>query len=183
MLEGAFGEVDRMHPGCVEGSFSASCVSDIPEGFAAVLPAPPAGFEPSTYGSGGRDGGFAARGSGSQVVENVRKRTGSRLQNSQPVALIRRSFGASLVHGSDGGDGSPGGVAAAPDHGTPRLRVVAPPPGEMLTVREVAAALRVSTATVYKLVATGEFNHVRVGNSIRIQRAALGAGAAPSGRS
>lgn len=52
----------------------------------------------------------------------------------------------------------------------------------MLTVREVAAALRVSTATVYKLVATGELGHFRVGNSIRIPRTVLGGGEAPAGR-
>jgi excisionase family DNA binding protein len=52
----------------------------------------------------------------------------------------------------------------------------------MLTVREVAAALRVSTATVYKLVAAGELGPVRVGNSIRILRTALGGSEAPAGR-
>lgn len=41
-------------------------------------------------------------------------------------------------------------------------------PGRMLTVREVARILRVSTATVYKLCTRGELGHVRVLNSIRI---------------
>ena len=152
-------------------------VSQVP-----VLSARPEGFEPSTYGSGGREASFAARSSGSQVVESVRKRTRVRSQNSQPVAPIRKSFGASLVHGNDGGDGTPGAGEVARGHGTPRLRVVAPPPGEMLTVREVAAALRVSTATVYNLVATGQLEHVRVGNSIRILRTALAVGLAPHQR-
>jgi excisionase family DNA binding protein len=49
-------------------------------------------------------------------------------------------------------------------------------PDEWLTVREVAVALHVSTATVYKLVTTGELAHLRVGNSIRIAREALRAG-------
>jgi excisionase family DNA binding protein len=44
----------------------------------------------------------------------------------------------------------------------------------MLTVREVARVLRVSTATVYKLCARGELGHVRVLNSIRIPSEALG---------
>jgi excisionase family DNA binding protein len=44
----------------------------------------------------------------------------------------------------------------------------------MLTVREVARALRVSTATVYKLCARGELAHVRVLNVIRIPEGVLG---------
>jgi excisionase family DNA binding protein len=39
---------------------------------------------------------------------------------------------------------------------------------ELLTVREVAARLRVSTATVYKLCERGDLGHVRVLNSIRV---------------
>jgi hypothetical protein len=37
-----------------EGAFSASSLSGIPEGFSPVTLARPEGFEPSTYGSGGR---------------------------------------------------------------------------------------------------------------------------------
>jgi excisionase family DNA binding protein len=37
----------------------------------------------------------------------------------------------------------------------------------LLTVAEVARRLRVSRATVYKLVAKGKLPHVRIGNSIR----------------
>jgi excisionase family DNA binding protein len=37
----------------------------------------------------------------------------------------------------------------------------------LLTVAEVARRLRVSKATVYKLVAKGRLAHVRIGNSIR----------------
>ena len=40
--------------------------------------------------------------------------------------------------------------------------------GGFLTVREAARALRVSTATVYKLCAREELAHVRVLNVIRI---------------
>jgi excisionase family DNA binding protein len=45
--------------------------------------------------------------------------------------------------------------------------------GPLLTVREVARVLRVSTATVYKLCTRGELAHVRVLNSIRINAEAL----------
>jgi excisionase family DNA binding protein len=38
----------------------------------------------------------------------------------------------------------------------------------LLTVKEAAAKLRVSTATVYAMVGRGKLEHVRVGNSIRI---------------
>jgi excisionase family DNA binding protein len=39
-------------------------------------------------------------------------------------------------------------------------------------VREAGAALGVSTATVYKLCATGTLKHIQVGNQIRIDAAA-----------
>jgi len=44
----------------------------------------------------------------------------------------------------------------------------------LLTVKEVAERLRVSTATVYGLCKSGKLGHVRVGNSIRIPEAELG---------
>ena len=40
--------------------------------------------------------------------------------------------------------------------------------GHLLTVRAVADRLRVSTATVYKVVAQGDLPHVRVSNAIRV---------------
>jgi excisionase family DNA binding protein len=40
--------------------------------------------------------------------------------------------------------------------------------GPFLTVREVAARLRVSTATVYSLCESGALSHMRVSNSIRV---------------
>jgi excisionase family DNA binding protein len=45
-------------------------------------------------------------------------------------------------------------------------RLGARPP--LLTVREVAAHLKLSTATVYKLVDRGDIPHVRVSNAIRV---------------
>ena len=41
----------------------------------------------------------------------------------------------------------------------------------MLTVREVAAILGLSKATVYKLIHTGDLHHVRILNSIRVSAA------------
>ena len=45
--------------------------------------------------------------------------------------------------------------------------------GPLLSVREVAAVLGVSTATVYVLIERGEIVHVRVSNAIRVSAAAL----------
>jgi excisionase family DNA binding protein len=50
-----------------------------------------------------------------------------------------------------------------------------PPVVRMLTVREVAAALQVSTATVYALCERGELPHLRVSNAIRVTPADLAA--------
>ena len=48
-----------------------------------------------------------------------------------------------------------------------------PPKGSFLTVAEVAAALRVSTMTVYRLIKAGELSSVRVGRSYRIPEGEL----------
>jgi excisionase family DNA binding protein len=45
--------------------------------------------------------------------------------------------------------------------------------GRLLTVKEAAATLRVSTATVYKLVNSGALVSIRVRNSIRIPEQAI----------
>ena len=43
----------------------------------------------------------------------------------------------------------------------------------LLSVREVAAHLSVSTATVYKLARTGQLRHLRVANTVRVDPADL----------
>jgi excisionase family DNA binding protein len=45
--------------------------------------------------------------------------------------------------------------------------------GAFLTVAEVAAAMRVSTMTVYRLIRVGELAAVRVGHNYRIREADL----------
>jgi len=45
----------------------------------------------------------------------------------------------------------------------------------LLTVREVAAILRLSTRTVYLLCDDGRLAHVRIANAIRVEFAALAA--------
>ena len=49
---------------------------------------------------------------------------------------------------------------------TARPRV---PSAALLTVREVATLLRVSTATIYALAASRELLHVRVSNALRFR--------------
>lgn len=65
--------------------------------------------------------------------------------------------------GDEGGTGqgpSAGDAAGGSDDG---------PVGSVLTVAEVAAALRVSTMTVYRLVNSGELAALRIGKNIRIR--------------
>lgn len=61
---------------------------------------------------------------------------------------------------------------------TPLLRdcgsVIGVPPARLLTVREAARLLQVSTATVCKLCGRGELAHVRVLDVIRIPAGAVG---------
>jgi excisionase family DNA binding protein len=52
----------------------------------------------------------------------------------------------------------------------------------MLTVAEAARRLRVSRATVYKLVGEGRLAHVRIGNQIRFLTGAIGIGQGPGWR-
>jgi len=52
----------------------------------------------------------------------------------------------------------------------------------LLTVREVAAFLRVSTRTVYALCDEGKLPHIRIANAIRVQPAAVVAFLGGSGR-
>lgn len=44
---------------------------------------------------------------------------------------------------------------------------------ELMTVPEVAAVLRVSRMTVYRLIKTGELDHRRIGRSFRVMAASL----------
>jgi len=65
---------------------------------------------------------------------------------------------------------SPGAAGA-----TGRLREIPGGAGRLLTVREAAERLAVSTATLYALCDRGELPHVRVSNAIRIAPADLAA--------
>ncbi len=79
---------------------------------------------------------------------------------------------------------APAGTATTP-HGAPVVRVPVAPRAQLhaiqggasrlLTVREVAERLAVSTASIYTLCERGELPHVRISNAIRIAPADLAA--------
>lgn len=58
-------------------------------------------------------------------------------------------------------------------HGAPVVRNVVRPIELLLTVREVAEALKVCRATVYALVERGHLERVWVGSSVRIPAASV----------
>jgi excisionase family DNA binding protein len=73
----------------------------------------------------------------------------------QPFTAVFRNFGKKTVHEF----GEQRGAHSDVDY--------------LLTVREVARCLNVSTATVYALCGRGELAHVRISNAIRIVPAEL----------
>ena len=126
----------------------------------------PTGFEPVTLGLEGLREGRPGGASRSQRVGIVRVDAGERVQDSQPVGHFSKDF-VPVV--------SPREQASAGPVSTPpaRLEVIRGGADNLLTVRQVAERLSVSTATVYKLCERGELPHCRVGNSIRVAPEAL----------
>ena len=95
----------------------------------------------------------------SQVGGIVGFTTASSVQRVHPIVENGRRFAASLLQGSVQQKGQRPKVL---DGG-----------GALLTVREVAARLRVSTATIYRLCDSGQLEHVRISNAIRVSEATL----------
>ena len=58
---------------------------------------------------------------------------------------------------------------------SPTLRAIYGRATDLITVREAASRLSVSTAMVYKLCDRGELPHIRISNAIRIAPADLAA--------
>lgn len=98
---------------------------------------------------------LAAGGTGAQASDRTGRGAGRGGDPLAPGGSVATRFGAPVVR-TKGALGAVGG-------GLERL----------LTVREVAEHLAVSTATVYALCARGELEHVRVSNSIRVRQADL----------
>jgi excisionase family DNA binding protein len=88
------------------------------------------------------------------VVETVQDRDPGAVHPSQPLAGFRSPLVTTLLQATRSNRGDKVGDSRAPEL--------------LLTVREAAAILKVSTATVYALVKRGELPHVRVSNAIRI---------------
>jgi excisionase family DNA binding protein len=111
------------------------------------------GFEPATLSLGN----FQATVTTSSTATQPRERTqAGRGATSQPVRkrpTVPNPFA---------------GLRAGPETGAPTIRVLEGGCGRLLTVRDVAARLSCSTATVYKLAGRGELPHVRVANAIRV---------------
>jgi excisionase family DNA binding protein len=82
-----------------------------------------------------------------QVKEPIETTSGGAFHESQPEGTVRRSFAAGLLLGADE-DERP-----------------------LLSVREVARLLGLSTATVYRLSAEGALATIRILNTIRFRPA------------
>jgi excisionase family DNA binding protein len=106
-----------------------------------------AGVEPATFGFGGTKGVRPRPTKGSQVVGKIGGKVGKGVRISQSVACNRKPHGPPVVQ-----------VFRT----KPRVRTE-----QLLTVRQLAAHLGVSTAHVYRLAERGELPHMRVGNAIR----------------
>ncbi len=94
-------------------------------------------------------------------------------KSAEPLVVegVRESSAAVENAGSRRGFSSPFLQAAGPGAAALRIGGVL----EFLTVREVARALRVCTATVYRMCERGELGHVRAANAIRVSAASLAA--------
>jgi excisionase family DNA binding protein len=103
------------------------------------------GFEPATLSLGKYESGIAEVNSISQPVGKIQIDDDAPSQRTPLEATIRKDFASPLL----------------PDFSA------------SLTVKEVAARLRVCTATIYRLCTTGELRHLRVGATIRIREADL----------
>jgi len=103
------------------------------------------GFEPATLSLGKYESGIAVVNSTSQPVVNIQIDDDAPSQRTPLETTIRKDFASPLL----------------PDFST------------SLTVKEVAARLRVCTATIYRLCISGELHHFRVGASVRIRQADL----------
>jgi excisionase family DNA binding protein len=75
----------------------------------------------------------------------------SHVQSVHPAAPVRRQFATPVLRG------------------LPPLTVVGQERATLLSVRQVAERLQLSTATVYKLCERGELVTVRLGSAIRIR--------------
>jgi len=139
------------------------------------------GFEPATLSLGTRAKKPAVCGSGWQTSEN--RAVGERGPNDRSPTLGEFRMCEAPVEPHDVTHDLPTAVTGASEAG-PRRREFLSDAVAWLTVAEVARQLRVSSATVYRLVDRGQLRHARVSNAIRISRLDLAGylGGAPERR-
>ncbi len=116
-----------------------------------------------TFGLGSDHYELAQVSSELQTDEAVQVGTSSRVQRLHPVAGFSSRLVTTLLRASSGLSSNlqRGGTFNSEER-------VLSSEARLLTVREVAAALRVCTATVYDMIDRGELEHVRVSNAIRV---------------
>jgi excisionase family DNA binding protein len=112
-----------------------------------------AGVEPATFGFGVGPHVSLSLTKASQPAVGITAKMRPGVRIAQPVAGNTRSLVPPLSQ-------------AKGRKGRPKASGLMPP-AELLTVRQVADLLRVSTAHVYRLAERGELPHVRVGNAMR----------------
>jgi excisionase family DNA binding protein len=98
-----------------------------------------------------------------QTSETVQVGTGDRGQRVARIASIRGRLVTSLLQEAAGK-----GVGSVGENGSDAEGRGFEKGVRLMTVGEVAKALRVCTATVYAMIERGELEHVRVSNVIRV---------------
>jgi excisionase family DNA binding protein len=99
----------------------------------------------------GASHGFAPGSPGSQASETPEDPERGALHTMRPVPLVRMAFSTRLL----------------PDARSPASATLGVVMEPLMTVRELATMLRLSTATVYAMCRRGQLEHIRVGNCIR----------------
>jgi excisionase family DNA binding protein len=110
-------------------------------------------FEPVTSGVTAHRASRPERSTVFNPLTSLGSGEGEGVRNSRPFTRFPEAFGPTLVQGE-----------------RKRRFKAARKAGTLLKVREVAASLSVSTATVYGLCDRGELAHVRVSGAIRVRR-------------
>jgi excisionase family DNA binding protein len=138
--------------------------------FSAGLSVEPTGIEPVTYALRKPRYNAPQPVTAYQPVGTVGFVSPADSPASHPFSPAFIRHGASMVRGRNRAHHETLECIGAPiDNGA----VLAPAP--VLTVKQVAARLQLSTAVVYRLAETGALGHVRIGNVIRVTEADLAA--------
>ena len=148
------GFVTRLLPAPAPKKTKAGTRGDQASGFRPSKMERETGFEPATLSLGKRRGGTAAHRSKPQVAETTGSRDRSLPHRTHRAAGKRPLLADTLADKTV--------QVSGPRGGTP-----------LLSVREVAARLHVSSATVYALCRAGHLEHHRVSNAIRISEREL----------